>query len=225
MRNNPKAGAEKIEEWTKIDKEVVYIFLGPGGIHTLDPTIKPCWIEPIKRQLRDAAEAQHDQAARYRCLGQRQLRAAGLQGTRARLRQAAGSRSIPTTSRARTRSARRRSTTPKEAGEIWIKGGDIVPFSSPVCTLRGVKKYTAEGKKFNAVYLVDHDAGHQGVRRQGLLRGQAGDPKKPEIVPFLLKKDAEAHAAKTGGKVATYAEALAPSTSAARKNRWAAWRR
>ena len=41
MRNNPKLGAEKVEEWTKINKEVVYIFLGPGGIHTLDPTLKP----------------------------------------------------------------------------------------------------------------------------------------------------------------------------------------
>ena len=54
-------------------------------------------------------------------------------------------------------------------------------------------------------------ARHQAVRRQGLLRGQAGDPKKPEIVPFLLKKDAEAHAAKIGGKLATYAEALGAS--------------
>ena len=40
MRKNPKLAAEKIEEWTKINKEVVYIFLGPGGVHTLDPTIK-----------------------------------------------------------------------------------------------------------------------------------------------------------------------------------------
>jgi NitT/TauT family transport system substrate-binding protein len=48
---------------------------------------------------------------------------------------------------------------PKKTGEIWIQGGDIVPFSSPVCTLLGVKKYGAEGKKFNAVYLVDHQLG------------------------------------------------------------------
>jgi NitT/TauT family transport system substrate-binding protein len=47
MRRNPKFAAEKIEEWTKINKEVVYIFLGPGGIHTLDPTIKPAWIEAV----------------------------------------------------------------------------------------------------------------------------------------------------------------------------------
>jgi NitT/TauT family transport system substrate-binding protein len=37
----------------------------------------------------------------------------------------------------------------------------------------------------------------------------ATDPKKPQIVPFLLKKDAEAHVAKGGGKLSTYAEALA----------------
>ena len=47
MRKNPKLAAEKIEEWTKINKEVVYIFLGPGGVHTLDPTIKPRWIESV----------------------------------------------------------------------------------------------------------------------------------------------------------------------------------
>ena len=64
MRKNPKLAAEKIEEWTKINKEVVYIFLGPGGVHTLDPTIKPKWIESDRRQLRDPAEAEHDQGAR-----------------------------------------------------------------------------------------------------------------------------------------------------------------
>jgi NitT/TauT family transport system substrate-binding protein len=34
------------------------------------------------------------------------------------------------------------------------------------------------------------------------------EPKKPEVVPFLLKKDAEAHAAKIGGKLANYTDAL-----------------
>jgi NitT/TauT family transport system substrate-binding protein len=48
FRKNPKLAAEKVEEWTKIEKEVVYMFLGPGGVHTLDPTIKPRWIDTIK---------------------------------------------------------------------------------------------------------------------------------------------------------------------------------
>ena len=82
-----------------------------------------------------------------------------------------------------------------------------MPFSSPVCTLLGVKKYTAEGKKFNAVYLVDHELGIK-VFADAAFYAIKPDPKKPDVVPFLLKKDAEAHAAKNGGKVATYAEAL-----------------
>jgi NitT/TauT family transport system substrate-binding protein len=35
------------------------------------------------------------------------------------------------------------------------------------------------------------------------------DPKKIEIMPFLLKKDAEAWAAKSGGRLASYTEVLA----------------
>ena len=89
MRKNPKLAAEKIEEWTKINKEVIYIFLGPGGVHTLDATIKPQWVEFGRKQLRHPAEAEHDQGAQYRRLGQRQVCSAGLQGEGARLRQAA----------------------------------------------------------------------------------------------------------------------------------------
>lgn len=38
----------KIEEWIKIEKEVVYFFFGFGGIYMLDLSIKLCWIEMIK---------------------------------------------------------------------------------------------------------------------------------------------------------------------------------
>jgi len=41
VRKDPKAAAEKIAGWTGTDKEVVYMFLGPSGIMTMDPTIKP----------------------------------------------------------------------------------------------------------------------------------------------------------------------------------------
>src|SRR6201991_4730703 len=49
VRKDPKLAAEKIAGWTGIDKEVVYIFVGPGGIMTVDPTIKP-------ELVRDAGE-------------------------------------------------------------------------------------------------------------------------------------------------------------------------
>ena len=48
VRSNPRRAVEKIEEWTRIEKEVAYVFLGPNGVHTLDPSIKPVWIDTIR---------------------------------------------------------------------------------------------------------------------------------------------------------------------------------
>jgi NitT/TauT family transport system substrate-binding protein len=206
VRKNPKLAAEKVEEWTKINKEVVYIFLGPGGVHTLDPTIKSRWVEAIsndyavlqklnmikaldiKAWVNDSyvREAYKDLALDY----DKQLSSfSGYEVT--------GTDpvcNVPVDK-------------PEQAGEIWIKDGDIVPFSSPVCTLIGVKKFSAGGKTFNAVYLKDHELGIK-VFADAAFYAVKPDPGKPNVVPFLLKKDAEAYAVKNGGKLATYAEAL-----------------
>jgi len=206
LHRNPKQAAEKVEEWTKISKEVVYIFLGPGGVHTLDPTIKPRLIEAVNanyailqklnmiKQL-DVNAWVNDKYVRqtYKELGfdyEKQL--ASFDNY-----QVTGQDpvcNVPVKD-------------PAQSGEIWIKDGDIIPFSSPLCTLTGVKKYTAEGKKFNAVYLVDHELGIK-VFADAAFYAIGQDPRKPDVVPFLLKKDAEAYAAKNGGKLGTYAEAL-----------------
>src|SRR5580692_6105856 len=45
LRADPVRAAEKIQEWTGINKEVVYIFLGPGGNMTTDPTVKPVLVK------------------------------------------------------------------------------------------------------------------------------------------------------------------------------------
>jgi NitT/TauT family transport system substrate-binding protein len=107
-------------------------------------------------------------------------------------------------------------TNPAEAGQIWIEGGDIVPFSSPVCTLMGVNKFTAAGKKLNAVYLVDHELGIKVFADAAFYAVGGKDPKAPEVVPFLLKRNAEDYAAKIGGKLATYTEALSGTAAASR---------
>src|SRR5436190_1727394 len=52
FRADPKRAAEKIQEWTGINKEVVYIFLGPGGNMTTDPTIKPALIDAAARDVK-----------------------------------------------------------------------------------------------------------------------------------------------------------------------------
>jgi NitT/TauT family transport system substrate-binding protein len=72
----------------------------------------------------------------------------------------------------------------------------------------GVKKFTGQGKKLNAVYLVDHELGIKLFADAAFYSVGGQDPKKPDVVPFLLKRDAEAYAGKNGGKLATYSEVL-----------------
>ena len=206
MRKTPRVAAEKIEAWTRINKEVVYIFLGPGGVDTLDPTIKKPWIDAaavnyaILRKLNMIKELNigawvNDSYLRetYKELGldyDKQLTSFDTYNV-------SGTDPV----------CNALVDNPKLSGEVWIQGGEIVPFSSPLCTLLGVKKYAAEGKKYNAVYLVDHELGIK-VFADSAFYAVGQDSKKIDVVPFLLKKDAEAYAAKNGSKLATYAEAL-----------------
>jgi NitT/TauT family transport system substrate-binding protein len=212
VRENPRLAAEKIEEWTKTEKEVVYIFLGPGGVHTLDPTVKPQWVDAVKdgyavlRKLNmikplDISAWFNDSFVRqaYKEQGldyDRQL--ASLKGYDVQGHDPVCNSAV---------------TDPKQAGEIWVENGDIVAFSSPVCTLAGIGKFTAEGKKLNAAYLVDQGLGIKVFADMAFYSIAGTQSKKPSIAPFLLKKDAEAYAAKNGGKLATYAEALAAAGS------------
>ena len=208
VRKNPSLAMQKVEEWTKIEKEVGYMFLGPNGIHTLDPTIKPRWLDTIKlahgvlsklgrvkefdinawvnetyvrqafKERGQDYEAQKQTLANYDITGRDPI-------------------------------CNRMVTHPKDAGEIWLEGSGLVPVSSPACLLAGVRQYQAEGKKVSVAYLFDKALGIKLFADKAFYSVNLGNPKAPAVVPFLLKKDAEAFAAQSGGKLATYAEALA----------------
>ena len=213
LRQEPRRAAEKIEDWTKINKEVVYIYLGPDGIMTLDPTIKSKWIDALHvdygvlsklnmikpldigkwvndRYVRSAFK---DQGLDY------DSQAAKFSGYDVK-----GEDPICNTP----------VTDPKRAGQIWLQDGDIVPLSSPACTLAGIVKYTKEGKKIDAVYVVDQALGIK-VFADAAFFSLSGIPEHPDVTPFLLKTDATAYAAKNGGKLMAYPDALAAIAAAA----------
>src|SRR5262245_12166812 len=88
-------------------------------------------------------------------------------------------------------------TEPRKAGEIWVAGEAILPFSSAACTLGALADLKAKGRKINVTYVYDNERGIKLFADQAFFASSG----KGEIAPFLLKKDAEAHAAKVGGKV------------------------
>lgn len=205
VKEDPKRAAEKIAQWTGIDKEVVYIFLGPGGIMTVDPTIKAPLVAAaaedaqVLRKLDrikefDVAKWVNDAHVRqaYKELG------LDYDGQLTSLTNYEVRGTDPF--------CKKPIAEPRQAGEIWVEGGDIVAYSSPKCTLAAFNDLKAKGKAAKVAYLYDTARGIKLFADQAFyaIPATGGD-----AVPFLLKKDAQAHAAKTGGKVAGFAEALA----------------
>lgn len=207
LRKNPKLAAEKIQQWTGIEKEVAYLYLGPSGIHTLDPTIKPKWISAIKydtgvlQRMGKVKEFNADAWVNDSYLRQA-FKARGEDYDKQKASfanyQISGTDTL----------CKKPIKDPSMAGEVWIKDGEISAYSSPDCTLAAVNKATAEGKTVDVVYVIDHAFGIKVFAKLAFYSLNTKDGKHPEIVPFLLKKDAEAYAAKNGGRLATYDEVL-----------------
>jgi NitT/TauT family transport system substrate-binding protein len=99
-------------------------------------------------------------------------------------------------------------TDPRKAGEIWVDEAGILPFASAACTLGAYADFKAKGKKINVAYVFDTTRGIKLFADQAFFA--VGND---EVAPFLLKKDAEAHAAKISGKVLGFDDAVKAAVS------------
>lgn len=208
VRANPAVAAAKVEQWTKIEKEVAYLYLGPGGIHTLDPSIKPRWLDTIRTG--------HEVLTKLNRVKPLDI---GAWVDETYVRQAFKDQKLDYDAQKQTLAnddiggtdpvCKTPISRPKDAGEVWIDGGAITAHASPLCTLMAVNQAEAAKKKVRVAYLYDRALGIKVFADKAFFAIQPGTGKKPDVVPFLLKKDAEAHATANGGKTATYAEALA----------------
>ena len=182
--------------------------LNNRGIHTLDPTIKPRWLETIKTG--------HDVLTRLNRVKPLNINA---WVNETYVRQAYKEVKLNYDAQKQTLAnydvsgsdplCKMPITRPREAGEVWLDGAPITAYSSPVCTLMAINKAQSESKKVKVAYLNDKTLGIKLFADKAFYAVNTSDPKKPRIVPFLLRKDAQAEAAAIGGKLATYTEALA----------------
>jgi NitT/TauT family transport system substrate-binding protein len=205
IKADPKLAAEKIAEWSGIDKTVVYIFLGPSGIMTMDPTIKPQLVADAAEDAKvlqnlgrmkefDVKSWVNDSYIRkaYAELGLDYEKAV------ASLDNYEISGTDPFCGKPITE--------PRKSGQIWVEGEGITPYSSTVCTLGAMNALAKAGKKVTKAYVFDS------VRKIQLFADQAyyvlgKSAGASDVTPFMLKKDAEEYAAKTGGKVGDLAAA------------------
>jgi NitT/TauT family transport system substrate-binding protein len=203
LRADPKLAAEKIQEWTGTAKEVVYIFLGPGGNMTTDPTIKPALI--------DAAVAD---VKVLQSLGKLKDFDPRTWADDSYIRKAYAEMNLDYDAQLKSTAnyeitgqdkfCKKPITAPRKAGEVWVDGEGIEPFSSASCTLAAYADLKAKGKKINVAYVFDTTRGIKLFADKAFFAMGTDNL----VTPFLLKKDAEGYAAKNGGKVMSFDEAL-----------------
>jgi len=204
VRSDPKTAAEKIEQWTGISKEVVYIFLGPGGNMTMDPTIKPALI---------AAAAQD--AKVLQSLGRMQDFDVKSWVDDSYIRKAYAELGLDYDAEVKKTDnyevagedqfCKKPIAEPRKAGEVWVDGEGIMPFSSAACTLGAYAEFVAKGKKIDVAYVFDTRRGIKLFADQAFYATGSG---KDVIAPFLVKKDAQSFASQNGGRVLSFDEAL-----------------
>ena len=207
LRADPKLAAEKIQEWTGINKEVVYIFLGPGGNMTTDPTIKPALIDAA---VTDVGVLQK--------LGRMKEFDPRMWVDDSFMRKAYAEMNLDYDAQLASTAnyeisgedgfCKKPISEPRKSGEVWVDGDGIVPFSSARCTLGAYADFKAKGKKINVAYVFDAARGIKLFADQAFF-AVAGD----DIAPFLLKKDAEAYAARSSGKVLGFEDAVKAAVS------------
>ena len=191
IKADPMRAVENMEKWSGVEKEVLYLYFSKGGLLTLDPTIKPQWIDALQF---DDKVLEKEQAippldfnawitdkyvkAAYKALG---------------VDYAAQEAKI---------------VDPKVANqgmpmEIWHARDGIKDYSSIAEFLKAVAAYNAEGAKLNATYVYDKNSGLK-LFGNSAFYVKASDG---QFSAFLLKPDADAYANKIGGSVMTFEQA------------------
>lgn len=209
LRADPKLAAEKIQEWTGINKEVVYIFLGPGGNMTTDPTIKPALIDAAAVDLKVLqSQGRVKEFDPRKWVDDSYIRKAYAELNMNYEAQLKSTQNYEI--KGDDAFCKKPISDPRKAGEVWVDGGAIEPFSSAACTLGAYSDLKAKGKKINVAYVFDTARGIKLFADQAYF---AVGAEKGEIAPFLLKKDAESYAVKIKGKVLSFDEALKSAAS------------
>src|SRR5580704_16711619 len=202
LRDDPKLASEKIQEWTGINKEVVYIFLGPSGNMTTDPTVKPALIDAAATDVKVLQNlGRMKEFDPHKWVDDSYLRKAYAEMKLDYDAQLVSTKNYEISGE--DKFCKKPITDPHKSGEVWVDDEGILPFSSAMCTLGAYADFKAKGKKIDVAYVFDTSRGIKLFADQAFFAVAGSD-----IAPFLLKKDAEAYAAKINGKVLGFDDAV-----------------
>lgn len=203
FRAQPEAIAAKVEKWTGVEREVVYMFIGPSGLQKLDPTIRQVHLEALRNSvvtlkqlgkldasitpetvLKQADETYLKQAMQEMGLKYNDVVATADSFTIAGKDAQTGEKIANA----------------KMAAQVWLEGENkVMNFASIQNIMAALQKLKADGKTTSAIFVHDRHKGWKLFAENSFFVRQGN-----EVSAFLTQKDAQAFAKQANAQVATF---------------------
>jgi len=203
FHQKPEEMATQIEKWSGVEKEVVYMFLGPSGLQRLNPTIGSKQVDALKNSVATLTrlgkiEKPVDPKEVVNWVNEDYLKKAmeeiGLNYDKV---VATGENYQISGKDALTGEPIKN---PKLAAQYWVQGEDTVTsFASIGNMLKALAKLQKEGKTADSMFVHDRKNGWKLFAENSYFVTK-GD----EVSAFLLEADAQAFAANNGGQVTAF---------------------
>ena len=192
IREDPVRAVDLMEKWTGVEKEVLYIYFSNGGHLTLDPTIKPEWVDALKLNHGMLVTEKSIPPLDFNeWITEDYLKAAykGISKDYIAEKLLMNDPLI---------------TNEGLPMEIWHSKEDISTYPSMAKFISAVNDFRATGAKLNSTYVYDKETGLKLFGKTAFfVKGSDG------FMTFLRKPDADTFASKSGGGVMGLEGALA----------------
>lgn len=203
IHTKPLEAAERVAKATGIEAEVVYLFNGPNGVVTFDPTIKPKLVDalrgdlPFLKSLDAATDLDLDQF-----VNDTYLRKA--YGPAYAQDQASVANPSKLTGQDSTCNAE--VSDMMTASEAWFEGQTSTRVaSSPTCLLMMVRSAEGTGAKLRVAYVPDARTGTRLFAKTATWVSDPAAPARSRVLAFATLGGAETYAAsRPGSRVSTY---------------------
>jgi NitT/TauT family transport system substrate-binding protein len=194
---DPMRATDLMEKWTGVEKEVLYLYFSKGGHLTQDPTLKKQWVDTLKVDHQVLVNDNLAPALDFDAWIKEDY-----------LKRAYAEMGVDY----EAEKAKVVDTLVTNAGrpnEIWHARDGILSYPTLKEFLKAVAEFRATGAKLNATYVYDQATGLKLFGKTAFfVHKRDGD-----FATFLRKGEAEEFAAKVGGKVISFEEAVASSAS------------
>jgi sulfonate transport system substrate-binding protein len=203
IRREPVEAATRIAQWTGVEREVVYLILGPGGIMTLDPTLRPQLLESLNvaRQVLTAVTTVGDfdvqSWADDRYVRRAFAEAGGVYGSEFNS-QTLGSSTIQTTTCAH------KSVDVRLAVQVWTSDGLVEAFSDLRCLAVGLQRLREQSRTIAAAYVLDRESQSQAFGQFAYFVVPR-DRNAADIIAFSRREAAEIAAVQLDGIAVDFA--------------------